>query len=552
MSSPPSSGAPASASPSGFAAPSRERAACQFPGCLTRAKYGPKDGPPTACQAHKRTGQYTINRHGEMLIATRDGDAFRAPAAAAPVSPAARSGPTETPARSRGSSLGGSEKSASSSGKKATTTTASKATTTSASMATTTSASKEASMPARKVAKKSTPKVAKTSTSKVAKTSASKVAKTSTSPTKGAKRANKPGLASGAADGSPPSRSQVRPCLFPGCNSLPEYGLPGAARAVYCFSHKKGSMVRIFAGASDLQSNGIDPKSPATVVTSNEGIDEMSLSKSPSAAAATPASKKKARALTTNDESEAKKARHGAKSTGEDGAASNNGGNQVDEMSIEKGSEESLTAEPGLKATAGTTAPSPRKSVSAGPPASRMGDVEGMAPSAEILLVRRAREAAKREAEAGGGGRRPRAPSRRALEASGRMTGTGAQWMTREKKAEEARMNAELREERKQYRAAGLKVGVVLEAFVPEAAAAGAVGSGSVSGVGVGVGGGSAETAKEAVMPIVDPGWHKVPPAVLSAPPLQPQTADNLEVSSAAAVETGEKQDTPTAAANSA
>lgn len=46
----------------------------QYPGCLTRAKYGPKDAPPTACQVHKRAGQYTINRHGEMLIATRDGD----------------------------------------------------------------------------------------------------------------------------------------------------------------------------------------------------------------------------------------------------------------------------------------------------------------------------------------------------------------------------------------------------------------------------------------------------------------------------------------------
>lgn len=46
----------------------------QYPGCSTRAKYGPKDAPPSACQAHKRAGQYTINRHGEMLVATRDGD----------------------------------------------------------------------------------------------------------------------------------------------------------------------------------------------------------------------------------------------------------------------------------------------------------------------------------------------------------------------------------------------------------------------------------------------------------------------------------------------
>lgn len=49
------------------------------------------------------------------------------------------------------------------------------------------------------------------------------------------------------------------------CNSLPEYGLPGAARAVYCFSHKKGSMVRIVTGALDLQDDGDKPKTPTAV-----------------------------------------------------------------------------------------------------------------------------------------------------------------------------------------------------------------------------------------------------------------------------------------------
>lgn len=45
----------------------------QYPGCLRYARYGPHDEPLIACQNHKRLGQYTTNRHGVLLIATRDG-----------------------------------------------------------------------------------------------------------------------------------------------------------------------------------------------------------------------------------------------------------------------------------------------------------------------------------------------------------------------------------------------------------------------------------------------------------------------------------------------
>lgn len=48
-------------------------ACTQHPGCSKTAKYGPRDATPTACQAHKRAGQFTTNRHGELLKATRDG-----------------------------------------------------------------------------------------------------------------------------------------------------------------------------------------------------------------------------------------------------------------------------------------------------------------------------------------------------------------------------------------------------------------------------------------------------------------------------------------------
>ncbi|CAM9443125.1 unnamed protein product, partial [Scytosiphon promiscuus] len=47
----------ASASPVETTAPSRARVNCQYPECSRRAKYGPRNGPPNACQAHKRTGQ---------------------------------------------------------------------------------------------------------------------------------------------------------------------------------------------------------------------------------------------------------------------------------------------------------------------------------------------------------------------------------------------------------------------------------------------------------------------------------------------------------------
>ena len=154
----------------------------------------------------------------------------------------------------------------------------------------------------------------------------------------------------------------------------------------------------------------------------------------------------------------------------------------------------------------------------------RMGEMTGMAPSTEILLLQQAREAAKREAEAGGGRRRARAPSRRALEAAGRMTDTGAQWMTQEKREEMAWAALELREQRKRYRAAGIKAGVVLEEFVVQGeagtvAAAAVVTGAAVGGGGGGGGGGGRQVGGGMIdsTPAVA-GWRKVSPAELSVP----------------------------------
>lgn len=71
----------------------------------------------------------------------------------------------------------------------------------------------------------------------------------------------------------------------------------------------------------------------------------------------------------------------------------------------------------------------------------------------------------------GGSSRRARAPSRRVLEASGLMKVDGAQHMTKEVRDAEGKKLKDLRDKRKQGRAAGLRSGEVLEAcwmMVPE------------------------------------------------------------------------------------
>jgi len=110
----------------------------------------------------------------------------------------------------------------------------------------------------------------------------------------------------------------------------------------------------------------------------------------------------------------------------------------------------------------------------------------GLTPSDEIRLFQEARESARVAAQASGSGRRPRAPSRKLLEASGKMTGDSIQWMTKEKKEEEARLKLEMKEKRKAAAAAGLKFGHVMEAFtIPTPVdATTATGDGEIAGAG--------------------------------------------------------------------
>lgn len=93
----------------------------------------------------------------------------------------------------------------------------------------------------------------------------------------------------------------------------------------------------------------------------------------------------------------------------------------------------------------------------------RTGYGSGLAPSDKMRLLLEARESTREAGEAGGSGRRPRVPSRKFLEASGKVVDEGVQWMTKEKREEQARKKRELKEQKKAAAAAGLRAGQVLE-----------------------------------------------------------------------------------------
>ncbi|CAM9398586.1 unnamed protein product [Ectocarpus sp. 12 AP-2014] len=451
----------------------------QHRGCSNLARYGPLDSPPRACQLHKRVGQFITDRHGALFRATREGNAFRELAAATVKSP--------PPCSIKNGDLAASDQS-------------------------------------RLPSTRSSGASSSSSHPEPGKTSATRGQMLKREVTKvdggegGAKGANRPGISGGYNSGSQSSRN--RSCLFPGCDARPDYGLPGATRAVYCSAHKKGPMVQLFQENPALTDN---PGKATTCKPRSQVATEPAAA----VAAAAPASvgTNKTRAPSNIDRNGAKKTRRGRLLTEEDNAADGRGkhtskkrrsGVQDERDAI---SSSTVAGENLTKTTAQTTAsslPSPAPAAESNPPSfpnNRLGDSSGMAPSVEFLVLRQAREDAKTEAEASGLGRRPRAPSRRALEAAGRLKGTGAQWMSREKKAEDLRLKAELRQQRKQYQAAGLKSGVVLEMFVPAATGTEAAGDGIEERDGEVTGEGGATTPRGS-----NPGWQKVSPEALSVP----------------------------------
>lgn len=109
------------------------------------------------------------------------------------------------------------------------------------------------------------------------------------------------------------------------------------------------------------------------------------------------------------------------------------------------------------------TAPGTVPRAAGSSPPCRTEDGSGLAASHEMRLLLGARESIREAGRASGSGRRPRVPSRKFLEASGRVMDEGAQWMTKEKREEQARKKRELKEQKRAAAAAGLQAGHVLE-----------------------------------------------------------------------------------------
>ncbi|CAM9872186.1 unnamed protein product [Ectocarpus sp. 12 AP-2014] len=533
---------PLAATPTAKALVARTPVGCQYPGCERKAKYGPKDEPPSACQAHKRVGQYTTNRHGDLYKATRDGDAFRTPAVVTTAgSPQPSTGNTGKYLTSDQSGL------------------PSKAYSVNPSSSPLPKAPKMPSntVPGLKPSGKSGLPSKACSVSSFS-SPPSKAAKTPPNSVAVLTRTSRPGISTGRKDGR--QSSQKCDCLFPGCKARPTHGLPGAVRAVYCGSHKKGVMVHLYKDSPDVSNNATAAGSTTAGVIPSKKTTGTKPRQTPTVAAGVPQGE--TRAPSSVDKTGANKAwqRRKAKKYGDstDGGdnnssskkrrGSNGGKDNRGEASECNATREYLPTTVSVETTV-SYLPSPTLAAATKPlssPPNRSGDAAGMAPSVEFHLLRQAREAAKKEAAARGGGRRPRAPSRRALEASGQLKHDGAQWMTRERKAEEARFKAELREQRRQYKAVGLKSGVVLEAFVAEAAGTGTVGDDGGNGVAGELGVGSAATKHGR-----DPAWQKVSPKMLAASPEQEQATKQEDQLSASAEERPSKRPRPPAAPNS-
>lgn len=83
-------------------------------------------------------------------------------------------------------------------------------------------------------------------------------------------------------------------------------------------------------------------------------------------------------------------------------------------------------------------------------------DVTGIVPRVKMKVLQKERE--KALAEASATGKRPRVPSRKVLEASGKLKNDGVQWMTKEMYKAGVELRKDLRERRKEEAAAKTKV----------------------------------------------------------------------------------------------
>ncbi|CAM9662959.1 unnamed protein product [Scytosiphon promiscuus] len=351
-------------------------ARCEFAGCQRTPRYGVKDGPARFCQGHKIAGMYT-RRDGVLLMATRDGAAFREADPAPGSNDDGSVAATVSGRTARGTAP---QAAPSSQGPKLLT-----------------SPKTTSPVPRKKC----------------------EAPGCNVQPSYGDVGSSRPRFCSGHKKDRMVSLKN-RPCLYPGCIVRPHYGL-SMGRAVFCVTHKKEGMVHLLRESKTLKKDALKRKI-------HEHRDDV------------------------KEESDV--AESSVRHPREDGGwAELHYGQERKERGAARGA-----ASGARRSVAESGGKNPKKTAEA----------PGLAPSDEIRLVREARELAQAAAKASGSGRRARVPSRKLLEASGVLAaGDSAQWMTKEKKEEQARITKELKEQRKAAAAAGLKVGQVIETIVP-------------------------------------------------------------------------------------
>ncbi|CBJ32965.1 conserved unknown protein [Ectocarpus siliculosus] len=396
---------------------------CKHAGCTRTPRYGRKNGPLTLCQSHKRAGLYTV-RDGVLLVATRDGSAFREKAGSSSSVNSNKNG-TATGAAAR----------------------------------------RKCEAPDCTI-----------------------------QPSYGDPGTSRPRFCSSHKEKQMVSLKN-RPCLFPGCDIRPHYGL-SMGRAVYCVSHKKDGMVHLLKEAKNLEKEEL---------------------------------KRKRRKCGEVEKDQ------GDRDSGHDGEEQAGSA----EGSLQQRKKKKKAKREGTKRPSGSHGKPTNKKKSTNTAASpshlRTAGQSALAPSDDMRLLQNARQSAHEEAS--GSGRRARVPSRKVLEASGKMADETAQWMTKEKKEEQARINKRFRAQRKAAAAAGLKIGEVIEATASPAARAESEEEGLGSG-GTSIRGGGLRVSKAS--------WRKLTPTeILPAAGKKPSAegaASEVRGNDAAMAETTDEQ----------
>ncbi|CAN0049642.1 unnamed protein product [Pylaiella littoralis] len=530
-----------------------QAANCQYGGCNGTPRYGTREGPLSFCPKHKRIGLFTV-RDGEVYVATRDGSAFRKEYIPVKCDSGAAAGGAATGDAAAAELLEPATKAkvASPFRKKSQPVPAS---------ASPPALSERIKIPLSVAGKSPSP------SRKLCEVSGCMV-----QPSYGEPGSTKPRFCSGHKLKNHISLKN-RPCVFPGCVTRPHYG-PSRGRPVFCVTHKKKSHVHLLKEAANLEKEELERKRRLKSRNISEKKDRPAEVKG-----LKNQGKKKDSADKLLQDVGKKDNRPKEKGKGKGPARGNSSARYpavalvgktavVTEEAAKKrrktssGGGSSLPAEPAApprpppsSSSVSSPVPSPPAALdpvsasAAAPNTARHNgggllDVSQSQHTMEMptpgmtafsdcsgtrLLqdggTRSPREAAVEAANgSSSGGRRARAPSRKLLEASGKVADEGVQLLTKEKKQEEARLKMEMKEQRRAAKTAGLKLGEVIEATALPPSFSGEETGGSGSG-----GGASWDSDKsgafnvtEATLPNLS--WRKLSPAeILKAAQQQQQ-----------------------------